>query len=83
MEQTATEWVIEQIRSLVRNPEAHLGMGDVKVTQRFLDGLVEKANELHREQIMRSFIDGVEWPEMEKGTGKVSAKFYYRDTYGG
>jgi hypothetical protein len=83
MEQTATEWVIEQIRSLALTPDTHLGMGDVKVTQKFLDELMEKANQLHRDQVMRSFIDGVEWPQLHKGTEKVSAKFYYRDTYGG
>jgi hypothetical protein len=82
MEQAATEWVIEQIRSLAISPETHLGMGDVKVTQKFLDELLIKATELHREQVMKSFLDGLEWPELDKGTGAVSAKFYYRDTYG-
>jgi len=83
MEKPAVEWVIEQIRSLANNSETHLGMGDVKVTQKFLDGLLEKARDINREQIIQSFLDGVQWPEVTEKEGKVSANFYYRDTYGG
>ena len=83
MEKPAAEWVIDHIRSLANNSDTHLGIGDVKVTQKFLDGLLEKARDINREQIIHSFLDGIEWPEIDKGTGKVSANFYYRDTYGG
>ena len=79
----AAEWVIDQIRSLANNSETHLGMGDIKVTQKYLDNLLEKAREINREQIIKSFLDGLEWPEVSKNEGKVSANFYYRDTYGG
>jgi hypothetical protein len=49
-QQTAVEWLIEQLRSLSHSLEAHLGMGDIRVTQGMLDELEEKALQMEKEQ---------------------------------
>jgi hypothetical protein len=49
-QQTAVEWLIEQLRSLSHSLEAHLGTGYIKVTQDMIDELEEKALQMEKEQ---------------------------------
>jgi hypothetical protein len=70
MTQTAVDWLF---KTLWEEPK------DKMVWYAILD----KARDINREQIIKAFLDGLEWPEVSKNEGKVSANFYYRDTYGG
>jgi hypothetical protein len=49
-QQTAVEWLIEQLRSLSHSLEAHLGTGDIRVTQGMIDELEEKALQMEKKQ---------------------------------
>ena len=49
--QTAVEWLIEQLRSLSYSLEAHLGTGDIRVTQGMIDDLEEQAKRMEKEQL--------------------------------
>ena len=48
--QTAVEWLIEQLRSLSHSLEAHLGTGDIRVTQGMIDEFEEQAKQMEKEQ---------------------------------
>ncbi len=50
-QQTAVEWLIEQLRQLAHNPSTHLGMGDIRVTQGMIDDLEEQAKQMEKEQL--------------------------------
>lgn len=50
--QSAVQWLIEQLRSLSHSLEAHLGMGDIRVTQGMIDDLEEKAKQMEKQQIL-------------------------------
>ena len=52
MKQTAAEWLVEQLRQLAHNPNTHIGMGDIRVTQGHLDQLEEQAKEMFKKQIL-------------------------------
>lgn len=49
-QQTAVEWLVEQLRQLAHNPKTHLGMGDVMVTQGCLDDLLQQAKQMEKER---------------------------------
>jgi len=66
--QTAVEWLIEQLRSLSHSLEAHLGMGDIRVTQGMLDDLEEQAKQIEKEQLNIAKLDGINLAN--KGYGK-------------
>ena len=53
--QTAVEWLIEQLRSLSHSLEAHLGTGDIRVTQGMIDDFEEQAKKMEKEQAERSY----------------------------
>lgn len=72
--QTAVEWLIEQLRQLAYNPKTHLGMGDIRVTQGYLDELEEQAKQMERDQIIQAFDVGCE------DKNRIGRE-YYRDTY--
>lgn len=50
-QQTAVEWLIDQLRQLSHSLEAHLGMGDIRVTQGMIDDLEEQAKQMEKEQL--------------------------------
>lgn len=49
MKQTAVEFLAEQLRQLAHNPNTHLGMGDIRVTQGTIDELEQQAKEMEKE----------------------------------
>jgi hypothetical protein len=82
-QQTAVEWLIEQLRLLSFNPKTHLGMGDIRVTQGLLDDLLEQSKEMEKQQIVKAvnvgFDEGCKFPEdIKLGSGEQ----YYTQTYG-
>ena len=80
---TAARWIIKELDSLSNNSETHLGFGDVKVTKAYLADLLFKALEKEKEQILHSYIDGIQEAEIVlKGMEKKHAEWHYRDTYG-
>ena len=55
---TAVEWFVEQLRSLAHDANTHLGMGDVRVTQGYIDELEEQAKQMEKEQVELKYKDG-------------------------
>ena len=55
---SAVEWLIEQLRMLAHNPKTHLGMGDIRVTQGYIDEIEEQAKQIYKEQIKELFWNG-------------------------
>ena len=49
MKQTPVEFLAEQLRQLAHNPNTHLGMGDIRVTQGTIDELEQQAKEMEKE----------------------------------
>lgn len=75
-QQTAVSWVIEQLRQLAHNPKTHLGMGDIRVTQGYLDEIEEQAKQMEEEQIIDAHNNGkFVLPPNENG------EQYYNETY--
>ena len=54
-QQTAVEWLIDQLRQLSHSLEAHLGTGDIRVTQGMIDDFEEKAKQMEKEQAERMY----------------------------
>lgn len=67
-QQTAVEWLIDQLRQLSHSLEAHLGMGDIRVTQGMLDDLEEQAKEMEKKQLNIARLDSINLAN--KGYGK-------------
>ncbi len=59
--QTAVDWMIDQLRVLAHNPKTHLGMGDVRLTQGYIDELVQQAKQMEKEQMKGLYIEGAKW----------------------
>jgi hypothetical protein len=55
MKQTAVEWLFEQLRQFAFDPNHHLGLGDIRLTQGQIDELQEQAKEMERQQIIDAF----------------------------
>jgi hypothetical protein len=47
---TAVEYLIEQLRQLAHNPNTHLGMGDIRVTQGMIDEIEEQAKQMEKDK---------------------------------
>lgn len=45
---SSVKWLIEKLRQLAHNPKTHLGMGNLRVTQGYLDDIEEQAKEMHK-----------------------------------
>ena len=58
MKQTAVEWIIDQLRQLSHSLEAHLGMGDIRVTQGMIDDFEEQAKQMEKEQRRDAYDQG-------------------------
>jgi hypothetical protein len=82
-QQTVVSWVIEQLRQLAHNPKTHLGMGDVRVTQGYLDDLEEQANKQFQNKIIDAWEDGAQSEHRAHVNGKAdkSSLDYYNETY--
>jgi len=78
MKQTATEWLFEQLRNLAHNSNAHLGMGDIRVTQGYIDEIEEQAKAMEKEQII-----SVYWDAYKEGLyfEDKTADEYYKETF--
>ena len=80
-QQTAVSWLIEQLRQLAHNPKTHLGMGDVRVTQGYLDDIEEQAKAMDKKQKIDAVIYGLD-EDGHTGDWKISvAENYYKKTY--
>ena len=77
---TAIDWVIEQLRKLAHNPNTHLGMGDIRVTQGYIDEIEEQAKAMEKEQIKNAHLIGLKTSIFMKETKQ--AEQYYNETYG-
>jgi hypothetical protein len=65
---TAIDWVIEKLRILAHNPNTHLGMGDIRVTQGYIDEIEEQAKAMEKEQqIKDDWINGDAYENYLKG----------------
>jgi len=76
-QQTAVEFLIEQIMRLAFNPDHHLGIGDVRVTQGMLDDWGRKAKQMEKEQIINAVNYGCD----DYGSQKDGEE-YYNQNYG-
>lgn len=83
LKQTVVNWVIEQLRQLAHNPKTHLGMGDVRVTQGYLDDLEEQGNKKFQNKIIDAWEDGAqsEYRASVNGKADKSSLDYYNKTY--
>lgn len=86
---TAVEYVIEQLRKLAHNPKTHLGMGDIRVTQGYLDDLEQIGKQMERRRVETAFEKGIEegyedYISTESGQFSRERKTgsqYYNETY--
>jgi hypothetical protein len=67
-QQTAVEWIINQLRQLAHDPTTHIGMGDVRVTQGMIDELEEQSKQMEKKQLNIARLDGINL--VNKGYGK-------------
>ena len=77
---TAIELLIEQLRQLAHNPNAHLGMGDIRVTQGHLDELEEQAKQIEKQQIIDAYMIG-DGDAYHLDQVKEEAEQYYNETF--
>lgn len=83
---TAVEYVIEQLRKLAHNPKTHLGMGDIRVTQGYLDDLEQIGKQMEKVMNEYSWIAGAEYSisvlkDKTLKESKESFEKYYNETY--
>ena len=78
---TAVEWLIEQLRMLAHNPKTHLGMGDIRVTQGYIDEIEEQAKQIYKEQIKEAFWNGDNSDCTNEQNSFEFAEQYYNETY--
>lgn len=52
MKETGIEFLVEQLRQLAHNPNTHLGMGDIRVTQGTIDELEQQAKEMEEKKLL-------------------------------
>lgn len=57
-QQTAVEYIMNQLRQLAHNPNTHLGLGDVRITQGLIDELADQAKEMEKEQRIKDYNAG-------------------------
>ena len=67
-QQTAVEWIINQLRQLAHDPSTHLGMGDIRVTQGMIDEFEEQSKQMEKKQLNIARLDGINL--VNKGYGK-------------
>jgi hypothetical protein len=79
MKQTAIEWLEKQLRDLSFNKNTHLGLGDIRVTQGFIDEIVEKAKEMHKQEIINTYEQAMETDVYN--TPLKTGKQYYNETF--
>lgn len=80
-QQTAVEWIINELRQLAFNKEQHLGMGDIRLTQGHIDELEEQAKQMEKEQILDAICANQNG--LLRRNTILEAKQYYNETYGG
>ena len=81
-QQTSVDWLVDQLKELAFIPEHHIGMGDIRITQGYLDELAEQAKQMEKEQIVNAYYQcGRDNFEHIKVINK-SATEYYNETYG-
>lgn len=81
-QQTAVEWLIEQLRQLAHNPSTHLGMGDIRVTQGMLDDFEEQAKELEKQQHEKTWFDStMQFANESEMINKKYFDDYYTETF--
>jgi hypothetical protein len=90
--QTTVDWLIEQLRGLAYNPKTHLGMGDVRLTQGYIDWIEEQAKQMEKEQMLDTYIEGRDFAQYihdEQYGGieywdrePMGFEQYYEETYG-
>lgn len=73
-EQTAVEWLMEQI-------DNSIPYQNIKTSQVF-NGLLEKAKEIHRQQIIDANIGGMEFIAVDPDKYQEDAEQYYNNKYG-
>jgi len=90
--QTAVEWLVEQLRQFAFDPNHHLGLGDIRLTQGQIDELQEQAKEMEKQQKINAYNQGYRDGEIDahnptnisKDISEFSnAENYYNETYGG
>jgi len=55
--QRAVKWLINELRQLTFNPNHHLGLGDIRLTQGQIDELEEQAKEMEEMLLNRFAVD--------------------------
>jgi hypothetical protein len=50
MKQTAVEQLVSELRKLAHDKNHHLEMGDIRISQGFIDELEEQAKEMEKQQ---------------------------------
>ena len=73
---TAVEWLVEQLRQFAFDPNHHLGLGDIRLTQGQIDELQEQAKEMEKEQIIDA------WMATDNELQRLAAEQYYNEEYG-
>ena len=83
-QQTAVSHLINKLRELGHNPKTHLGMGDVRITQGYIDELEEQALQMEKKQIIDAYgagqYDG-HYVGYGKGIGASNKEKYYNKTF--
>ena len=76
-QQTAVEWLVEQFKEYdfadVKDTENYI----IKMQSFVLTEKLDKAKEMHKQEIINSFFEGA------YGGDNISGEQYYNETYGG
>ena len=82
-QQTAIEWLVDQLKEFAFIPEHHIGMGDIRVSQGYLDELAEQAKQMEKEQIVDAHGNRYVYKD-EIGIvidSVITGEQYYNETY--
>lgn len=78
--QTAVEWLIDQLKQLAFDPNHHIGMGDIRLTQGHLEELYEQAKQIEKKQMEKCYDHGT-LAFLETGHGDLFED-YFNKIYG-
>ena len=78
-QQTAVEWLVNELCQLAFSKEHHFGMGDIRLTQGHIDELEEQAKQMEKKQIRDAYLFG---DREFRYNSVIRAEQYYKETYG-
>ena len=82
MKQTAVDQLVSELRKLAHDKNHHLEMGDIRISQGFIDELEEQFKEMERQQIIESYCQGCFDISLNKNIfPRETSEQYYKETF--